>query len=99
MSFGLSVSLILLVLYLSNLVGFFQPPLITYQSIVGGGIDRADVFNTQRTTRKLFDFRRGLAIQNMSRLKRKSNKYALEPVQEDGGGDDMREDEEESALL
>jgi hypothetical protein len=55
-SFGFCVLIILTCLHLACLVGLFQPQLISYPQIVGGDIDRPNVFFQQRKVRQVFDY-------------------------------------------
>lgn len=55
-SFGLCVLLIFTCLHLACIVGLFQPQLISYPQIVGGEIDRPNVFLQQRKVRQVFEY-------------------------------------------
>ena len=56
-SFGLCILLLMVCLHLSTIVGWCQPQLISYPAIVGGEGDRTSVFQEQRASRRIFDFR------------------------------------------
>lgn len=57
LSFGLCMYITLVTLHMLALVGWCQPPLITYQSIVGGEVDRLTVFQQQRQIRRVYDYK------------------------------------------
>ena len=57
LSFCITVYITLMVLHLCAVVGWWQPPVINYQSIVGGEVDRLTVFQQQRQIRRIFDYK------------------------------------------
>lgn len=59
-SFCLAMYIALLTLHLSAVVGWCQPPVINYQSIVGGEVDRLSVFRQQRHIRRMFDYKNAM---------------------------------------
>lgn len=74
-SFGMCIWILLLCLHLSNVVGWCQPPLITYQAVVGGDIDRASIFSRIRESRKVFDYRKKLLVEETKLKEKKALKY------------------------
>ena len=57
LSFCLLMYITLMTLHLFAVIGWWQPPLINYQSIVGGEIDRLTIFQQQRNIRRMYDYR------------------------------------------
>lgn len=57
LSFCLAMYVTLMVLHLFAVVGWCQPPVINYQSIVGGEVDRLTIFQQQRQIRRVYDYK------------------------------------------
>lgn len=57
LSFCLAMYITLMTLHLFAVVGWCQPPVINYQSIVGGEVDRLTIFQQQRHIRRMYDYK------------------------------------------
>ena len=57
LSFCLAMYITLMTLHLFAVMGWCQPPVINYQSIAGGEVDRVTIFQQQRQIRRVYDYK------------------------------------------
>lgn len=102
LSFCLAMYITLMTLHLFAVVGWCQPPIINYQSIVGGEVDRITIFQQQRQIRRVYDYKMGVeekkekervmrSFQKEERRARRKIRADM-PEEQGGGADTMRED-------